>query len=42
MHEQTSTYFILFSLPKITVRADIIEFIDDVTPISIRETQNIH
>ena len=42
MHEQTSTYFILFSLPKITVRADIIEFIDDVTPASIRETRNIH
>jgi hypothetical protein len=42
MHEQTSTYYILFALPKITVRADVIEFIDDVTPISIRETQNMH
>jgi hypothetical protein len=42
MHEQTSTYFILFALPKITVRADVIEFIDDVAPISIRETQNMH
>jgi hypothetical protein len=42
MHEQTSTYFILFALPKISVRADVIEFIDDVTPISIRETQNMH
>ena len=42
MHEQTSTYFILFALPKISVRADVIEFIDDVAPISIRETQNMH
>ena len=42
MHEQTSTYFILFALPKITVRADVIEFIDDVAPTSIRETQNMH
>ena len=29
MHEQTSTYLILFALPKISVRADVIEFIDD-------------
>ncbi|MDD2658685.1 MAG: hypothetical protein PHY54_03265 [Methylococcales bacterium] len=42
MHEQTSTYFILFSLPKITVRADIIEFIDDATPASNRETRKLH
>ena len=42
MQEQTSTYFILFALPKISVRADVIEFIDDVAPISIRETQNMH
>jgi len=42
MHEQTSTYFILFALPKITVCADVIEFINDATPISIREIQNIH
>jgi hypothetical protein len=26
MYDQTSTYFLLFSLPKITVRADVIEF----------------
>lgn len=26
MYDQTSTYFILFSLPKITIRADVIEF----------------
>ena len=42
IHEQTSTYFILFALPKITVRADVIEFIDDAAPISIREIQNMH
>jgi hypothetical protein len=32
MHEQTSTYFILFALPKITVCADVIEFINDEAP----------
>ena len=42
MHEQTSTYFILFALPKITVCADVIEFINDAAPINIRETQNLH
>jgi hypothetical protein len=42
MHEQTSTYFILFALPKITVCADVIEFTNDAAPISIREIQNIH
>lgn len=29
MHQNSSSYFILFSLPKITVRADAIEFIDE-------------
>jgi hypothetical protein len=29
VHERSSTYFILFALPKITVRADIIEFTDE-------------
>ena len=38
MHEQTSTYFVLFALPRITVRADVIEFID-AAPISSREGQ---
>jgi hypothetical protein len=42
MHEQTSTYFILFALHKITVRADVIEFIDDMAPISIRDTHSMH
>lgn len=28
MHQNSSSYFILFALPKITVRADVIEFID--------------
>jgi hypothetical protein len=41
MNEQTSTYFILFALPKITVRADVIEFIDEAAPIRVREPQNI-
>jgi hypothetical protein len=41
MHEQTSTYFILFALPKITVCADVIEFINDAAPINIRETKNL-
>ncbi len=26
VHEHSSTYFILFALPKITVRADVVEF----------------
>ncbi|WP_333876493.1 DUF6567 family protein [Methylobacter sp.] len=41
MHEQTSTYFILFALPKITVRADVIEFIDDMTPINDQDSRNM-
>ena len=41
MHEQTSTYFILFALPKIAVCADVIEFINDAAPINIRETKNL-
>jgi Family of unknown function (DUF6567) len=40
MYEQTSTYFILFALPKITVHADVIEFIDDVSPVNVREFQS--
>lgn len=27
--ERTALYFILFSLPKLTVRADVIEFVDE-------------
>jgi hypothetical protein len=40
-HQQTSTYFILFSLPKITVRADIIEFIDETPPVGIEKNFNL-
>ncbi|WAK02879.1 DUF6567 family protein [Methylobacter sp. YRD-M1] len=40
MHEQTSTYFILFALPKISVRADVVEFIGDAAPVSIQDTRN--
>lgn len=29
VYDQTSTYFILFSLPKITVRGDLVEFRED-------------
>jgi hypothetical protein len=32
VHEHSSPYFILFSLPKITVRADVIEFTDSSVP----------
>jgi hypothetical protein len=28
LHEKTSSHFILFSRPKVTIRADLIEFID--------------
>ncbi len=41
MHEQTSIYFILFAIPKNTVCADVIEFINGAAPINIRETQNL-
>jgi hypothetical protein len=30
VHQNSSTYFILFALPKISVRADVIEFTDEV------------
>lgn len=33
VHEHSSTYFILFALPKITVRADVIEFTDGAVPV---------
>ncbi len=42
MHEQTSTYFILFALPKISVRADVVEFIDDAAPISLQDIRDSH
>ncbi|MEF3074232.1 DUF6567 family protein [Methylobacter sp. Wu1] len=42
MHEQTSTYFILFALPEISVRADVVEFIDNAAPVSIRDIQGAH
>lgn len=34
VHESSSTYFILFSLPKITVHADVIEFTENTVPES--------
>lgn len=39
VHEKTSTYFILFALPKITVRADVIEFIDAI-PVKSKSAEN--
>jgi hypothetical protein len=42
MYEQTSTYFILFALPKISVRADVVEFIDDAAPVSIQDIRDSH
>ena len=41
MHEQTSTYFILFALPKITVRADVVEFIDDEAAENLQDARNM-
>jgi hypothetical protein len=41
VHESSSTYFILFALPKITVRADIIEFTDEVVPIKTQDAEFI-
>lgn len=31
VYQNSSTYFILFSLPRITVRADVIEFVDNAS-----------
>ncbi|MGZ5010501.1 MAG: hypothetical protein ACXV74_06025 [Methylobacter sp.] len=39
MHESSSTYFILFALPKITMHADVIEFIGDTLPIVPQDTE---
>jgi hypothetical protein len=38
VYDQTSTFFLLFSLPKITVRGDLVEFLDEraVRPQSVR------
>lgn len=41
MHENSSTYFILFALPKITVRADVIEFTDGAVPVQTQDAENI-
>jgi hypothetical protein len=41
VHENSSTYFILFALPKITVRADIIEFTDGAVPVKTQDAQFI-
>jgi hypothetical protein len=39
VHENSSTYFILFALPKITVRADIIEFTDGAVPVKTQDAE---
>ena len=41
VHEHSSTYFILFALPKITVRADVIEFTDGETKEMLQGTENL-
>jgi len=41
VHEHSSTYFILFALPKITVRADVIEFTDGETKEKLQGTENL-
>jgi hypothetical protein len=40
MHERSTTYFILFALPKITVRADVIEFTDGETREKLQDGGN--
>ncbi len=42
VHEHNSTYFILFALPKITVRADVIEFTDAATPAKVQDVETVH
>ncbi len=37
VHENSSNYFILFALPKITVRADVIEFTDSAEEIKAQK-----
>lgn len=39
VYENSSTYFILFALPKITVRADVIEFTDDAVPVKTHDAE---
>ena len=41
VHEHSSTYFIIFALPKITVRADVIEFTDGETRAKPQDGENI-
>ncbi|MDD5411803.1 MAG: hypothetical protein PHF31_10390 [Methylobacter sp.] len=41
VHENSSTYFILFGLPKITVRADVIEFTDSAAPVKTQDVEII-
>lgn len=40
-HESSSTFFILFALPKITVRADVIEFIEGAGSVKTHDAQII-
>ena len=42
VHEHSSTYFILFALPKISVRADVIEFTDGAVPVKTQDAEIIH
>ncbi|MGR8981081.1 MAG: DUF6567 family protein [Gammaproteobacteria bacterium] len=41
VYELSSSYFILFSLTKVTVRADVIEFTDGAVSVKNQETGNI-
>lgn len=41
VHENSSTYFILFALPKITVRADVIEFTDGAVPVKNQDAESV-
>jgi len=41
VQESSSTYFILFALPKITLHADVIEFTENTAPEKPQHTENI-
>ncbi|MGZ5056496.1 MAG: DUF6567 family protein [Methylobacter sp.] len=41
VQESSSTYFILFALPKITMHADIIEFTENTVQVNTQDTENI-
>lgn len=42
MQESSSTYFILFALPKVTLHADVIEFTENTAPANTQDPEHIN